>query len=181
MKRILVVLAIAVAVPAFGSISINRSPAKPRTLDVRVAGEPLSVALKALEMYLPAGVELATDSDPMVALRADEIAPVEALRRLVAAAGLVLRTESDRYTIRDVNEPAVTLDVKDADARAIFKSMQKQCGIRNLMIDPHVQGSGTFLFHDLPCRTAFSTVLRSLGLTSVSYSNSVVAIEPNTR
>ena len=36
----------------------------------------------------------------------------------------------------------VTLDVKDEDVRDILKSMQKQCGIKNLAIDPQVAGRG---------------------------------------
>ena len=70
----------------------------------------------------------------------------------------------------------VTLDVKDADVRAILKSIQKQCGIRNLVIDPGVTGSGTFLFHDVPCKVALDTVLRVNGLRAKTYSNSVVAV-----
>lgn len=61
-------------------------------------------------------------------------------------------------------QPTVTLDVKDADIRVILKSMQKQCGIKNLLLDPDVQGTGTFLFRALPCRTAFDVVFRSAGL-----------------
>ena len=61
----------------------------------------------------------------------------------------------------------VTLDVKDAEARDVLKSMQKQCGIRNLIIDPGVNpGGGTFYFREVPCDTAFRIVLRSYGLTS---------------
>ena len=70
----------------------------------------------------------------------------------------------------------VTLDVKDADVHAILKSIQKQCGIRNLVIDPGVTGSGTFLFHDVPCKVALDTVLRVNGLRAKTYSNSVVAV-----
>ena len=69
------------------------------------------------------------------------------------------------------NELTVTLDVKDMDARDILKSMQRQCRIRNLAIDAAVQGKGTFYFQDVPCRTAFPIVLRSLGLDSVTYPN----------
>ena len=50
--------------------------------------------------------------------------------------------------------PSVTLDVKDEDVVVILKSMQKQCGIKNLVIDKEVQGKGTFIFHDLPCERA---------------------------
>ena len=70
----------------------------------------------------------------------------------------------------------VTLDVKDADVHIVLKSIQKQCAIRNLIIDPGVAGSGTFLFHDVPCKTALDMVLRVNGLDAKTYSSSVVAV-----
>ena len=73
---------------------------------------------------------------------------------------------------------SVTLDVKDADVHVVLKSIQKQCGIRNLVIDPGVTGSGTFLFHDVPCKTALDMVLRVNGLAAKTYSSSVVAVAP---
>jgi hypothetical protein len=72
----------------------------------------------------------------------------------------------------------VTLDVKDADVHVILKSIQKQCGIRNLVIDPGITGSGTFLFHNVPCKVALDTVLRVNGLAAKMYSSSVVAVAP---
>jgi type II secretory pathway component GspD/PulD (secretin) len=71
----------------------------------------------------------------------------------------------------------VTLDVKDEDVRDIMKSMQRQCGIKNLIIDPQVQGKGTFFFKNVPCNTAFETIFRSLDLKSVVYSSSMAAVE----
>jgi type II secretory pathway component HofQ len=59
----------------------------------------------------------------------------------------------------------VSLDVKDADVRVVLKSMQQQCGIRNLLIDKEVQGEATLLFRDVPCATAFKVVFRQFGLT----------------
>jgi hypothetical protein len=73
-------------------------------------------------------------------------------------------------------EPTVTIDVKDAEAAEILRSMQKQCGIKNLMIDPGVKGKGTFYLYGVPCRQAFGIVLRSLGFESVIYPNSVVTV-----
>ena len=73
-------------------------------------------------------------------------------------------------------EPTVTIDFKDAEARVILKSMQKQCGIKNLILDPGVQGQGTFLFKDVPCRQAFRIVLRTLGLDAKTYSSSMVNV-----
>ena len=72
--------------------------------------------------------------------------------------------------------PAVTLDVKDEDIHVILQSMQKQCAIKNLIIDPNVSGSGTFYFKDVPCRTAFDVVFRTMGLAA-EYSDDVVAVE----
>jgi hypothetical protein len=72
----------------------------------------------------------------------------------------------------------VTLDVKDADVHVVLKSIQKQCGIRNLVIDPGVTGSGTFLFHDVPCKVALDTVMKVTGLAVKSYPNSVVTVRP---
>jgi type II secretory pathway component HofQ len=60
----------------------------------------------------------------------------------------------------------VTLDVKDAEVHTVLRSMQKQCGIKNLIIDPGVSGSATFYFRDVPCETAFRAVLRTYGLTA---------------
>jgi type II secretory pathway component GspD/PulD (secretin) len=73
-------------------------------------------------------------------------------------------------------QASVTLDVKDADVHVVLTSIQKQCGISNLVIDPGVTGSGTFLFHDLPCDVALRTVLKTTGLAVKSYSSSVLAV-----
>jgi hypothetical protein len=54
--------------------------------------------------------------------------------------------------------------------------MQRQCGIKNLIIDPQVQGSGTFLFNQVPCRQAFDIVLRSLGLAAQTDSDTLVSV-----
>jgi hypothetical protein len=70
----------------------------------------------------------------------------------------------------------VTLDVKDEEIHVILKSMQKQCAVRNLVVDPGVSGNGTFYFRDVPCRTAFDIVLRTMGLAA-EYSDGVVAVE----
>jgi hypothetical protein len=61
----------------------------------------------------------------------------------------------------------VTLDVKDAEARDVLKSMQKQCGVKNMVIDPDVpRTTASFYFKDVPCETAFRVVLRTYGLTT---------------
>jgi type II secretory pathway component GspD/PulD (secretin) len=76
---------------------------------------------------------------------------------------------------------SVTLDVKDEEVRVILQSMQKQCGIKNLIIDKEVEGKGTFLFHDLPCDTAFDTVMRTMSLKATTYSNDVINVSPRSK
>lgn len=61
----------------------------------------------------------------------------------------------------------VTLDVKDGEAREVLQSMRRQCGIRNMIIDPDVPNTAaSFYFRDVPCETAFRVVLRTYGLTA---------------
>ena len=77
--------------------------------------------------------------------------------------------------------PSVTLDVKDEDVRVVLKSMQAQCGIKNLIIDKEVQGKATFLFRQLPCQRAFDTVFRTMSLRAKTYSNDVVDVSPRSK
>ena len=74
----------------------------------------------------------------------------------------------------------VTLHVKDADVRDILRSMQKQCGIRNLVIDKDVSGEGSLFFRDVPCATAFRVVMRQFGLAGQTYS-AVTTVETRKR
>jgi len=61
----------------------------------------------------------------------------------------------------------VTIDVKDAEPRVVLAEMKKQCGIRNLIIDPDVpKTAATFYFREVPCDAAFRVVLRTYGLTT---------------
>jgi hypothetical protein len=74
-------------------------------------------------------------------------------------------------------ELLVTLDVKNEEVRTVLRSLQKQCGIRNLVIDPDVQGSGgTFYFRDVPCSVAFRAVFHSFGLAGSIEPGSMVAV-----
>jgi hypothetical protein len=175
-KRLLPLLILALSASAFATISVKRDLERSRTINVSIVNEPLSVAVRSLELYLPRGVQIFLSDDPRITYRARRVDPVAALRGMAAAAHVSLYEDKDRYWIRDDREPSVTLDVKDEDVRAILKSMQKQCELKNLIIDPDVQGKATFLFRDVPCRTAFDIVFRTFGLKSVTYSNSVVTV-----
>lgn len=175
MKKLFVVLLLT-ASPAFASISVRRSPYNNKTIDVYISNERVTDAIGALEMYLPKPVQIVLGNDPVITYRAKEVAPDRALRALAAAAKIELTSDTDYYWVRSPGEPTVTLDVKDGEARDILKSMQRQCGIKNLIIDPGVQGSGTFLFNQVPCKQAFSIVLRTMGLAAQMYSNDLVNV-----
>jgi hypothetical protein len=161
---------------AQASVSVRRSPADAKRIDVAIVREPLSSALRALQLYVPNQIELAAESDPLVTYRARGVMPIAALHAIARTAALPLSLERDCFVLRE-RVQGVTLDVKDEDVQTILKMMQRQCGIRNLVIDRDVQGKGTFLFTNVPCRQAFNTVLVSFGLTtSSSYSDNVVAV-----
>jgi hypothetical protein len=160
------------------SMTVRRSQTDGKKLDVTIVREPLSNVTKALQFYLPERIELVVSGDPLVTYRGRELTPDTALRLVAQSAGITVNVEHDRYWLRDMKRTTgVTLDVKDEDVRVILKSMQQQCGIRNLVIDNDVQGKGTFLFTDVPCAMAFRTVLASFGLRiSDSYANDLIAV-----
>lgn len=74
----------------------------------------------------------------------------------------------------------VSLDVKDARVRDVLKSMQKQCAIKNLIVDPDVpEGAATFYLKDVPCPAAFDVVLSTYHLKAVTYSDDLTSVEPD--
>lgn len=106
-------------------------------------------------------------SSPSRLFRPDvKIVPIAAV--LLLLAGAAAAEEQEQRT--------VTLDVKDEDVHDILKSMQKQCGIRNLVIDPNVAGTGTFYLTDVPCKTAFDVVLSTMGLAAADEESSVLLV-----
>jgi type II secretory pathway component GspD/PulD (secretin) len=98
------------------------------------------------------------------------------MKRVMLALLLALGTSS----VMADEEPGVTLDVKDEDVRVILKSMQKQCGIRNLVIDKNVEGKGMVYFTDVPCTRAFKVVFMQFGLAG-QFDENVVVVEPRPR
>ena len=161
---------------AVALLSVHRTPDDAKKLDVAVASEPFSKAIRAVAMYVPERVELLVADDPLVTFRASGVAPMAAIRALAAEAKATVTFENGRWWVREQPRNTVTIDVKDAEVHAILKELQRQCGIKNLIIDPDVQGSGTFLFNEVPCRTAFDVVFHSLGLRAVNYPNSVITV-----
>ena len=77
-----------------------------------------------------------------------------------------------------VKSKSVTLDVKNADVRAVLLSLKEQCGVKNMVIDPDIPSSAaTFIFRDVPCDSAFRIVFLTFRLTSQPPVNSVVHVE----
>jgi hypothetical protein len=120
--------------------------------------------VKAIEPHLGERVIVRTEENPVLDFRSPGIEPMAALRQVVSRAGLRLARENDLWVVSDPSEPTLTIDVKDGEVRDIMREVKSQCGIRNLIIDPDVQGRGTFLFNDLPCSQAIRTILATMGL-----------------
>src|SRR5437773_326370 len=91
MRRFLPLLLLAISAPALATISVKRSDDHPRTLNIDIVNEPLSTAVRSLELYLPLPVEIFLSSDPAVTYRARAVGPVTALRALAA------RSRSPRF------------------------------------------------------------------------------------
>lgn len=101
---------------------------------------------------------------------------------IVVAVPLGAATKHSSTRAARTQEPSVTLDVQEAELRDVLRSMQQQCGIRNLVLDREVAGqSGTLVFRDVPCSRAFRIVLRMHGLESSSYDNRVLHVGPQGR
>ena len=77
----------------------------------------------------------------------------------------------------DTKQKTVTLNVKNGEVLEVLQSLKKQCGVKNLIIDPGVGGqTGSLYLKDVPCSTAFSLVLRMSGLDAKIYENSMVHV-----
>jgi type II secretory pathway component HofQ len=74
-------------------------------------------------------------------------------------------------------QKTVTLSVKNAEVVDVLQSLKKQCGVKNLVVDPGVGGQvGSLYLKDVPCKTAFTLVLRMSGLDAKVYENSLVHV-----
>lgn len=90
-------------------------------------------------------------------------------------AATVKRVDPQPKTVR--SEPRATLAVKDAEVRDVLDSLKKQCGVKNLVIDPGVGGKvGSLFVKDIPCSAAFRLVLRMSGLDAKVYQNSLIHV-----
>jgi hypothetical protein len=168
-------VALSLASTATAAMTVKRN-GETKTLDVDIDREPMSKAMLKVSAFQPLRIEILVSADRLVSFHGRNLKPESAMRAIAAAAKAKIVLEDNRYWIRDADEPLVTLDVKDEDVRTILRSLQAQCRIKNLVIDPEVQAKGTFLFRDLPCPTAFDTVMKSLGLSMGHYSGALVQV-----
>jgi hypothetical protein len=166
-RTILKLTALLLSIPLFLAAAvpsgIQPSPRVKGKVEVEVKG-PLSPALAAVEVHLGRSVIRAFEGERTAEVRASGVEPIEALRLLARAARLELDESGSVLLLRDRAEPALTIDVRDAPLAEILAAVKSQCGIRNIVVDPGVDGRGTFLFHEVPCGVALRTILGSLGL-----------------
>ena len=96
---------------------------------------------------------------------------------LAAPLGAATARRADPPPAPPNNEPRVTLSVKDDEIRDVLATLKKQCGVKNLIIDPGIAGTtGSIFVKDVPCSTAFQLVLRMSGLEAKFYPSSLVHV-----
>jgi hypothetical protein len=115
--------------------------------------------------------------DRVISRQIARATPEKALAELVRAEGLVAFREKGGIVVRErASEAVVTIDVKDGEIASILREVATQCGIRNLVLDREVQGTGTFLFKDVPCEAAFRAIFTSMGLAADRELNSLIHV-----
>lgn len=96
--------------------------------------------------------------------------------RIARESGLILVEHRGAWQLVDPREASVSLDVVDAGAEEIVRSLALQCGIRNVMIDKGVSAKGTFILRSVPCSTAIPLVFETLGIGGELHPNSVLRV-----
>lgn len=157
------------------AVVLHVAPAGKGRIDVRAESASLYALADAIGMRLETAVSVDLP-DRSVDFKVCNITPAAALNALAQQEQLRIVIDGDSLVLRDATEATVTIDVKDGDVREVMATIQSQCGIRNMVIDPGVQGKGTFLFNQVPCGVAIRTVLRTLGLAGEAMPNSVVHV-----
>ena len=171
MRRSLILAVAMVCLPLFAAeIAPRRAQLTAERVDGRIVltidarGSSVVDLLDRIAAHLDRPLSRQLRADRIVDFKRDRIAPDEALREIARAERLVLTGTRRGWTISDPAEPTLTMNVKDADIHSLMQIVKEQCGIRNLIIDPGVSGSGTFLFNDVSCTQGIETILRSIGL-----------------
>lgn len=167
------------AAPATGATTpgkVRVTPHPDGTVELALERASLRQAAGVLSLRIGVPVTLETP-DREVSRRIARATPEEALADLVRSEGLVASREKGGIVIRERgSEPVVTIDVKDGEIASILREVATQCGIRNLVLDREVQGTGTFLFRDVPCEAAFRAIFTSMGLAADREVNSLIHV-----
>lgn len=138
---------------------------------------PRAEVASRLSSLLKLRVVIANDAPATMRLDAVDVNARGVLNRLADQNGVFLIERENSFVLQK-GEPTVTLDVKDGDVRTILRSVQRQCGIRNLMVDRDVEASGTFLLTNVPCGRALSVITRTLGLGATGASTTMTRVTP---
>jgi hypothetical protein len=145
---------------------------------LRVSSEeaPLSRVLSAISMRT--GRPISLDArDRLVTLDFTAKSTGELLARIAREEGLSAELRGEGWELRDPSEPTVTMNVMDAELGEILSIVKKQCGIRNVVVDPGVTAKGTFMFKDVPCNAAIRTIFATLGLAAERHPSSLMRVK----
>ncbi|HVT45858.1 MAG TPA: hypothetical protein VMT00_15885 [Thermoanaerobaculia bacterium] len=173
-----VLLLSSVSAAGVGRYRVLRSEEGAGRIDVIAERASLFAVTRSMQIHVRKPIVVDLERDRMLNLVLLSLDPLVALQRISEHAGLVLTEEQQRYVLRDAGEPVLTIDVKEEEVRVILTSIQEQCGIRNLMVDPKVQGRGTFLFHEVPCSVGIRKIFQSIGLRGTIEPNSILRVTP---
>lgn len=166
---------IAFAAPA---LRISRVSSIDQRLNVEIQQAPLSAVVRALELHLTKPVSVETGADRLISFRARAVLADDLLAAIVQEEKLILEDRDGWLAIRDPQEPTFSLNVKDAELGVIVRELKRQCGVRNILVDPDVgERKGTFLLNDVPCSLAFKVIFNSLGLAAQLEPNSILHVE----
>lgn len=169
-------LLLAFAADAAASVKVTRSVRDGEAFYTITAEKvPVSEVAKKVAEAIGTSATVASGADRPVTFVLRDLRKEKVWYSVASASGLTLSEKKGKLTLL-AGEPTADLDVKNAELQEILASLKKQCGVRNIVVDPGVTGSGTFLFHDVPCSEAFQVVFRSLGLEGQFKGSSVVTV-----
>lgn len=175
LAAVLIVLLASVTLAAATLPLVQKSSKTKGRVDLNADNISAAALVRSLSLFLDKPVS--TDfEDRNITLHRRDLTPNDALEAIAKTARLRVSVEDHVFVLRDPNELRMSLDVKDAELPELIAAFKKQCGIRNIIVDPGVTAKGTFLFRDVPCGVAFRTVFSTLGLGAEMEPNSVMIV-----
>lgn len=153
-------------------LSIDRTAG---TADVHTRNASLSNLIRLAEMRSGTFVNGAIP-DYVVTIHLRGVPIHSLIDRIAEEVGLLLVRSPEGNHLIDPSERLVNLNVVDARLDAVVESVARQCGIRNVMIDPGLDSKGTFVLLEVPCSTALPVVFRTLGIEGELHRNSILVV-----